>query len=95
MTIGTPEQLRASLTGPRTEIRLARVTEEMVAKLRDLIPNKIEITGNKLIIDVTDPDKENASIVSAVVSVGGQIQEVNQLVPTLEDVYLQIVRETK
>jgi ABC-2 type transport system ATP-binding protein len=95
LTIGTPEQLRESLSKPKTEIRLAQVTDAMVSAFRKLIKNKIEISGNKLNIDVTDPDKENPSIIAAITSAGGQIREVTQLVPTLEDVYLQIVKETK
>jgi len=95
LTIGTPEQLRESLSKPKTEIRLAQVTETMLSTLRKLIPNKIEVSGDKLIIDVTDPDKENPIIIAAIASTGGQIREVTQLVPTLEEVYLQIVKETK
>jgi len=95
LTIGTPEQLRESLSRPKTEIQLAQVSEAMVNSLRKLITNKIEVSGNKLIIDVTDPDKENPAIIAAIASAGGLIQEVTHLVPTLEDVYLQIVKETK
>ena len=95
LTIGTPEQLRESLSRPKTEIQLAQVSEAMVNSLRKLITNKIEVSGNKLIIDVTDPDKENPAIIAAIASAGGLIQEVTQIVPTLEDVYLQIVKETK
>jgi len=67
----------------------------LVNSLRKLIPNKIEISDNKLLIDVADPDKENPAIIAAIASAGGQIREVTQLVSTLEDVYLQIVKETK
>ena len=67
----------------------------MVSELRKRIPNKIEVADNKLIIDVADPDKENPTIIAAIASAGGLIQEVTHLVPTLEDVYLQIVKETK
>jgi ABC-2 type transport system ATP-binding protein len=95
LTIGTPEQLRESRSKPKTEIRLAQVTENMLSTLRKLIPNKIEVSDNKLLIDVTDPDKENPSIIAAITSIGGQVREVTQLVPTLEEVYLQIVKETK
>lgn len=95
LAIGSPEQLRESLSRPKTEIRLARVSEALVSSLRKLIPNKIEVSENRLIIDVTDPDKENPSIISAIASAGGLVQEVNHLVPTLEDVYLQIVKETE
>jgi ABC-2 type transport system ATP-binding protein len=95
LTVGTPEQLRESLSGPKTEIRLAEVTEALVSALKELIPNKIEVSGDKLIIDVADPDKENPGIITAIASAGGQVREVTQLVATLEDVYLQIVKETK
>jgi ABC-2 type transport system ATP-binding protein len=95
LTIGTPEQLRESLSKPKTEIRLVQVTKDMLDSLKKLIPNKIEVSGNSLIIDVTDPEKENPAVITAITSAGGQIREVTQIVPTLEDVYLQIVKETK
>jgi ABC-2 type transport system ATP-binding protein len=95
LTIGTPEQLRESLAKPKTEIKLAQVSEAILSELKKRIPNKIGVAGNKLIIEVTDPDKENPVIITAIASTGGQVQEVNQLVPTLEEVYLQNVRETK
>jgi ABC-2 type transport system ATP-binding protein len=95
LTIGTPEQLRESLSKPKTEIRLAQVRDGMHTALSKLIPNKIEVSNNKLLIDMTDPDKENPAIIAAITSIGGQIQGVTQLVSTLEDVYLQIVKETK
>jgi ABC-2 type transport system ATP-binding protein len=95
LRIGTPEQLRESLTRPKTEIRLVQLTGDLVNSLKKLIPNKMEVSDNKLIIDVTDPDKENPVIITAITSVGGQVLEVTQLMPTLEDVYLQIVKETK
>jgi len=95
LTVGTPEQLRESLSRPKTEIRLAQATDALVSALRKLIPNTIEVSDNKLIIDVTDPDKENPIIITAIASAGGQVREVTQIMPTLEDVYLQIVKETK
>jgi len=95
LSIGNPEQLRESLTGPKTEIRLAQINEALVSELRKRIPNKIEVADDKLIIDVADPDKENPTIIAAIGSAGGLIQEATQIVPTLEDVYLQIVKETK
>jgi ABC-2 type transport system ATP-binding protein len=95
LMIGSPESLRESLEGPRTEIQLVEVTKSIVNALKKLIPNEIEVSGNKLIISVTDPDKENPAIIAAVASVGGQVREVINLMPTLEDVYLQIIKETK
>ena len=95
LRLGTPAQLRDSLSKPKTEIRLAQAGETMVAALRKLIPNNIEVSDNRLIVDVTDPDKENPAIIAAIASAGGQVRGVTQLTPTLEDVYLQIVKETE
>jgi ABC-2 type transport system ATP-binding protein len=95
LTIGTPEQLRESLSKPKTEIKLAQVNEPLIEALKKLVPNKIEVSENKLIIDVMDPDRENPNIIAAITKAGGQIREVTQNVPTLEDVYLQIVKEAK
>ena len=95
MRIGSPEQLRESLTKPKIEVRLAEVSEALVNDLRKAVPNNIEVSDSKLIIDVTDPDQENPAIIAAITSIGGKVREVTQLIPTLEDVYLQIVKETK
>ena len=95
LTIGSPESLRESLAGPRTEIQLVDITKSIVNTLKKSIPNKIEVSGNKLIVSVTNPDKENPAIISAIASAGGQVREVTKLMPTLEDVYLQIIKETK
>jgi len=43
LTIGTPEQLRESLSKPKTVIRLAQVTNYMLSTLRKVIPNNIEV----------------------------------------------------
>ena len=95
LAVGTPGKLGESLSSPRTEIRLARADEALLGSVKKLIKNKIEVSDHKLIVNVADPDKENPAIVAAVVSAGGLIQEVTRLSPTLEDVYLQIVKETK
>ena len=95
LSVGGPEQLRESLTKPKTEIKLVKVDDSLVSELRGRFSNKIEVSGNKLIVDVGDPDKENPALIAAITSSGGQVQEVTQLVPTLEDVYLQIVKETE
>jgi ABC-2 type transport system ATP-binding protein len=95
LRVGTPEQLRVSLTKPKIEVRLAETSEALVDTLRKAIPNNIEVSDGKLIIEVSDPDKENPAIVNAISSNGGRIREVNQVVPTLEEVYLQIVKEAR
>jgi ABC-2 type transport system ATP-binding protein len=95
LRIGSPEQLRESLAKPRIEVRLAEASDALVGTLREKISSAIQVSDRVLTIDVTDPDKETPGIIDAIRSSGGEIREVNRAVPTLEDVYLRIVKETK
>lgn len=88
---GTPEELRQSLWGTKTVIGLESVTDEIVTAVKRG-QWKIEILGNKLIVSVSLPDKENPEILNAISKAGGRIQSVTQTTPTLEDVYLKLVR---
>ena len=54
--------------------------------------SNIEVVGNNLVIEVSNPAKENPAIVDAITAVGGCIQFVTDVSPTLEDVYLKLVR---
>jgi hypothetical protein len=55
-------------------------------------PRNIEVVDNKLVIDVSNPERENPDIINAIGAVGGRIQFVTEVSPTLEDVYLKLVR---
>jgi ABC-2 type transport system ATP-binding protein len=91
LTVGTPEQLKQSLGGVKTEIQLAQVNDAIVSAVKKVTTHKVEISGNKLIIDVGNIDT-NPAIIEAIVSAGGRIQLVTELSPTLEDVYLETVK---
>jgi len=56
---------------------------------------KVLIEENQLILDVTDPRKENPDFVQAIVSAGGRIQFVTEINPGLEETYIKVVTETK
>ncbi len=92
VAVDKPEKLRESLWGIKTEIQLDAVNDAIVAAVKRLGPWKIEIAGNKLIIGVSEPEKENPDIVDAIGKAGGRIHFVTQVSPTLEDVYLKLVR---
>ena len=49
--------------------------------------------GNKLEVALSDPDKQNAAVIEAIVKGGGHIQSVTIVSASLEDVYLKLVRE--
>jgi ABC-2 type transport system ATP-binding protein len=94
IAVGSPEELRTSLWGRKTVVHLRTVDEAVVSALKNLGVKSIEKVGDsKLIIDVDDPDRENPAIVRAVVSAGGEVRFVTELRPTLEDIYLRLLKK--
>ncbi len=92
LAVDTPANLRNSLWGTKTEIELERVSDAIVAAVKKAGSWKIEITNNKLFVAVNNPQKENPDILDAITKAGGRIQTVTQTTPSLEDVYLNLVR---
>ena len=95
MAIGTPEELEKSVQGRKTVIQLEQASDAIIAALRKLPLRNLVIDGNKLTIDVTNPEKENATIVDTIFRAGGRVQSVTVVGSTLEDAYLKLVRQTK
>ncbi len=93
LRIGTPEELKESLWGSKTVIQLQEVSDSIVEAVKKQTTNKVVVEDHRLVIDVMNAEQENPALVQAIVSAGGRIQFVQGLNPTLEDVYLKIVRE--
>jgi ABC-2 type transport system ATP-binding protein len=92
LAVDTPEKLRQSLWGRKTAVQLDSVNDAIIAAVNRVGPRNLEIVDNKLVIDVDNPEKENPAIVAAITAVGGHVQFVTEVSPTLEDVYLKLVR---
>jgi ABC-2 type transport system ATP-binding protein len=92
LAVGTPEKLRQSLWGRKTVVQLEHVNDAIIATVKKVGLRNFEVIDNKLVINVTDPEKENPDIVNAIGRAGGRIQFVTEISPTLEDVYLKLVR---
>jgi ABC-2 type transport system ATP-binding protein len=95
MAIGTPEELERSVSGRKTVIQLEQVNDAILTALKKLPLGNIAIDGNRLTIDVTNPEKENVAIVDAIFGAGGHVQSVTVVGSTLEDAYMKLVREDK
>ena len=95
MAIGTPEELERSVSGRKTVIQLEWANDSILSALKELPLGNVEVDGNRLTIDVTNPEKENAAIVDAIVRAGGHIQSVVVVGSSLEDAYLKLVRASK
>lgn len=95
MAIGTPEELEESVWGNKTVIQLEKVTDTILAALDKLSLKNIFVDEDRLTIDVTEGEKENPTIINAIVDAGGKIQYVTRLSSTLEDAYLKFVRQAR
>lgn len=100
LTVGTPRQLRESLWGSKTLVQLQeQVSDSILAAVKRLDPRRsVVVDGSnrsRLVVDVDSPESENPAIVEAIVTAGGHVQFVTELNPSLEDVYLKIVKKEK
>ena len=99
LAINTPEQLKKSIWGSKTVILVETINDAILVAIKALLPRQmtrlLAVEGNQIILDVTDPLKENPDYVQAIVSAGGRVQSVTQLNPSLEETYLKVIGETK
>jgi ABC-2 type transport system ATP-binding protein len=90
--VGTLEQLRESLSGRKTMVHVDQVNEKIIAAVKKLGLKIVKTENNTLTIEVRNPEKENPDIVDAIVAAGGRVQFISGVNPTLEDIYLKLVR---
>ncbi|MGQ9477897.1 MAG: ATP-binding cassette domain-containing protein [Candidatus Bipolaricaulia bacterium] len=92
--VGRPEELKGQLYGRRTVVQLRQLPSGLEGKLRELhFIEGLEVDGNKLILSLKDPEEENPLLIKRIVELGGEVQWVREMEHTLEDVYLELVRE--
>jgi ABC-2 type transport system ATP-binding protein len=91
---GSPADLEQKVRGRKTVIALAQVNDKILSAVKKLSLKNLTSEGNQVSFDVTDPAKENWAVVEVIVLAGGHVNTVNVVGSTLEDVYLQIVRES-
>ena len=92
MAIGTPIELERAISGRKTVVQLEAISQAIISAVKRVATGAVETDGCKLIIGVSDPEKENPGIISAIGAAGGRVQFVTALSSTLEDVYLKLVR---
>jgi ABC-2 type transport system ATP-binding protein len=91
IAVGSPEELRRSLWGSATVVRLAGVTGPVEAAARKAGSGDVTVAGNVLTVPVGDPERDNPELVRAIVEAGGEVQFVTESVPTLEEAYLTLI----
>jgi ABC-2 type transport system ATP-binding protein len=92
ITIGSPEELRESLSGRRVKFQLQHVSDAVVSAVRKLGYQIEEATGDSMVIKLKDPETDNPAILRSVQSAGGSVVFVTEVGSSLEDVYLKLVK---
>jgi ABC-2 type transport system ATP-binding protein len=93
VAVGTPQELERSIGPRKTVIQLKEVNTGIISALERLGFGKVSQDGNKIAVQLTDPDENNPRVVAAIVGAGGKVQTVSVSSSTLEEVYLKLVRE--
>jgi len=93
MAVGTPEELERSIHGRKTVIQLTQLNDSILDSLKRLQVKNLVREGNKLTVDVVNPEEENPDMVNAIVAAGGRIETITVTSSSLEDAYLKLVKE--
>jgi ABC-2 type transport system ATP-binding protein len=93
LVVDTPANLRSQLFGRRIVFHLQKSDEALARTIKALpFVREAKVIDNKLVVNLDDPETHNPDIIRALVGAGADIQFVGELRHSLEDVYLQLVR---
>ncbi len=92
--VDTPGRLRRQVYGRQVVFHLAGAAEPFLALARALpFVKAAEADAGKLILTLDDPEAHNPDAIRALVGAGADIQFVGELRYSLEDVYLQLMKD--
>lgn len=93
LVVDTPANLRRAMFGRKVVFHLREAGEGSAQPLRKMpFVREVKIVENKLLATVDDPESHNPEIIRALVNSGADVQFVGELRHSLEDVYLQLVK---
>ncbi|MEM4312129.1 MAG: ABC transporter ATP-binding protein [Nitrososphaerales archaeon] len=95
IALGTPKSLSSKYFSRIVTIELTTLEESMVNSLKELEEEVriIKIEGNSLILQVKEPEKVNPMVIELLVKAGAKILYVKEVKPTLEEIYLKVIRK--
>ena len=93
VVMDTPERLRSQVFGRKVVFHLKSSDERLAQTVAQLpFVREARSLDNRLLVTLDNPDEHNPEIVRLLVGAGADIQFVGELRHSLEDVYLQLVR---
>ena len=92
--VDTPDNLRKGLYGRHTVIELKAVNDEILGAVKTLnFVSYVQQEDRKIIVPMAEPEKYNPLLIKAIVESGGEILFVTEQRPSLEEVYLSLIRK--
>jgi ABC-2 type transport system ATP-binding protein len=93
LVLDTPSNLRRSVFGRKIVVHLRSADDRMTEELRRLpFVREAARVDNKLVVNLDDPEADNPELIRFLVNAGADLLFVGELRHSLEDVYLQLVR---
>ena len=92
--VDTPARLRQQLYGRQVVFHLAHDAAGFVPALQHLdYLKRVQAVDNKLVVALDNPETDNPALIRLLVAAGADLQFVGELRHSLEDVYLQLIKE--
>jgi ABC-2 type transport system ATP-binding protein len=93
LVLDSPAALRKSVFGRKIVIHLQSANESLAGAVRRLdFVTDVKVVDNKLVVQLDDPDLHNPDMVRSLVEANANIQFIGELRYSLEEVYLQLVK---
>lgn len=94
LVVDTPSRLRTSVFGRKIIFHLRYADELIADEIRKLqFVRDVKVVENKLVVNLDEPETRNPEVVRCLVKAGADVQFVGELRHSLEDVYLQLVKD--
>lgn len=96
LRVGSPRELRASLFGHGTVVRVAGAAAAFVDAARAVARvREVEASDDTLFVQIDEPDVVNPVLIDALRAAGARIRYVEPWRRSLEDVYLKLVGDER
>jgi ABC-2 type transport system ATP-binding protein len=93
LVLDTPANLRKSVFGRKVVVHLRTPDGKYIDGVRKLVfVRDVKSVENKLVITLDDPETNNPELIRALVNAGAEVVFVGELRHSLEDVYLELVK---
>jgi ABC-2 type transport system ATP-binding protein len=95
LVVDSPERLRSQVFGRKVVFHLQRAEEALVEGIQAMsFIKEARQVDNKILVTLDDPEIHNPELVRYLVGQGAEIQFVGELRHSLEDVYLQLIKNS-